>query len=70
MIFSSTEELATIVKEQREKRGMSQRDLARSAGVGNATISCLEKGSGTNVSLRTFLAIAGALGIDIDINRE
>ena len=65
MIVSSSEELANVVKSEREKRGISQRDLARSAGIGNATISCIENGTATNINVKTLFAISKALGINI-----
>ena len=68
MIVSSTDELASVVKSEREKKGMSQRDLARSAGIGNATISCIESGTATNISVKTLFAISKALGVNIIVD--
>ncbi|GAA0966664.1 XRE family transcriptional regulator [Acrocarpospora macrocephala] len=48
----------------REARGISLSALARSAGIGKATLSGLELGS-RNPTLETLYAVAGALGVPL-----
>lgn len=52
------------VKELRESKGMSQRQLARLANVSNTTIANIEEGSEPLFS--TVAAIATALDVDIN----
>ena len=53
------------VKQIRQKRGITQEQLAEAAGVGVTHISHLETGSGT-VSLKVFLAIVNFLDCSAD----
>ncbi|WP_238010688.1 helix-turn-helix domain-containing protein [Dactylosporangium sp. AC04546] len=48
----------------REARGISLSALARSAGIGKATLSGLELGT-RNPTLETLYAVAGALGVPL-----
>jgi XRE family transcriptional regulator, regulator of sulfur utilization len=48
----------------RESRGISLSALARSAGIGKATLSGLELGT-RNPTLETLYAVAGALGVPL-----
>ncbi|WP_027345911.1 helix-turn-helix domain-containing protein [Hamadaea tsunoensis] len=50
------------LRELREARGISLSELARTAGVGKATLSGLENGT-RNPTLETMYAIAAALGL-------
>ncbi len=52
------------LKEAREARFKSQRDLAREAGVSPTTIMHLETGQNPNPRLSTVRKIADALGVD------
>lgn len=49
----------------REEKGMSQRELSRRTGLGNATISRIEAGEG-NPGPDTLVKIADALSIPVD----
>jgi DNA-binding XRE family transcriptional regulator len=49
----------------RQYRGMSQEALSEAAGVAQAYISQIENGK-RKAGLRALLAIAGALGVDVD----
>ena len=53
------------VKQIRQKKGITQEQLAEAAGVGVTHISHLETGSGT-VSLKVFLAIVNFLNCSAD----
>jgi transcriptional regulator with XRE-family HTH domain len=65
----NTESLATTqvrLKRVREEKGMSQRAVARAAGISQSTYSDLERGDGTGRSLETFARVAKALGVGTD----
>lgn len=55
-------ELARRVREQRDRRMWSQRDLAERAGVSPSTITRVEAGGGA--WRRTVRRLADALGVD------
>jgi len=57
--------LAKRIKHARHEKGYSQSKLAEIVGVSTNTIGRLEI-SYTTVSLKTFLAIANALDVDIN----
>lgn len=63
-----TSDLAKTIKEARLKMGMSQRELAKKSGIGNATVSTIEAGTATNINVRTLLAISGTLGLSLKID--
>jgi transcriptional regulator with XRE-family HTH domain len=50
------------VRDLRQARGLSQEELAESAGVHRTYVSSLERGQ-RNVGLDNILAIAAALGV-------
>lgn len=52
----------------REKIGMSQRELARRVGVSQPVIARLESRKIKNVTLRTLVRAASALGATLTIN--
>jgi transcriptional regulator with XRE-family HTH domain len=52
------------LRQLREARGISLSALARSAGIGKATLSGLELGT-RNPTLETLYAVAGALGVPL-----
>ncbi|GAA0733059.1 helix-turn-helix domain-containing protein [Dactylosporangium roseum] len=52
------------LRQLRESRGISLSALARSAGIGKATLSGLELGT-RNPTLETLYAVAGALGVPL-----
>ncbi len=58
--------LAGRLRMSREKKGWSQRELARRASVRYATISELENGIRTAMNTDTAKKLARALGIGID----
>jgi XRE family aerobic/anaerobic benzoate catabolism transcriptional regulator len=55
------ESVGTAVRTQREKKGLSRRELAGSSGVSERFLAQLETGDG-NISLRRFAEVAHALG--------
>lgn len=61
----STRRLSAVLKGLREKKGMSQRDLAERVGVTDAYIAMLETGKRTNPSLAILKRLAKALGVPV-----
>jgi XRE family transcriptional regulator, aerobic/anaerobic benzoate catabolism transcriptional regulator len=55
------ESVGAAVRTQREKKGLSRRELAGSSGVSERFLAQLETGDG-NISLRRFAEVAHALG--------
>jgi XRE family transcriptional regulator, aerobic/anaerobic benzoate catabolism transcriptional regulator len=55
------ESVGAAVRTQREKKGLSRRELAGSSGVSERFLAQLETGDG-NISLRRFAEVAQALG--------
>ncbi|MGE5185646.1 MAG: shikimate kinase [Acidobacteriota bacterium] len=59
--MSLLESVGTAVRQQRERRGWSRRELAEASGVSERFLAQLEAGEG-NISLRRFADVAHALG--------
>jgi len=59
--MSLLESVGTAVRDQRERRGWSRRELAEHSGVSERFLAQLEVGEG-NISLRRFADVARALG--------
>lgn len=53
------------IKQLREAKGISQRQLAREAGVSQPLLCQIERGT-KNPSLSVGLALAGALGVRVE----
>lgn len=53
------------IKESREKAGISQEQLSKTAGVSRAIISGLENGTITVTTTKTLSKIAEALGVKV-----
>jgi len=60
------QDLATL----RERRKLSQRQLAEILGVKQPVIAKIESGKGKNLELRTIVRIAAALGAKVQIKIE
>ena len=61
-------ELSLLIHNEREKSGLSQRDVAKKAHVTQQQLSKIE--SGANCNILTFLKVCNALEIDLDINKS
>ncbi len=59
------EKLGNFIKEQREKNGISQRELARNINVNNKTIHNIEKGLINKVSFDILIKISQQLDINL-----
>ena len=55
-----------IMRKWREKRGLTQCELAELSGINQATISALEKGRNSGGNLDTIELLADALSLSID----
>lgn len=53
------------LKEYREKKGMTQEELAAASGISRTTISQVEGNAVTNLSLKTMQKLANALGYKV-----
>lgn len=58
--------LGQRIKQARERKGWSQRELARQAGVRHAIISELETGKKTDTVGTILKRLARALGVSVD----
>ena len=54
------------MRKWREKRGLTQLELARRSGISQVTISALEIGRNSGGNLDTIELLADALGLSID----
>jgi transcriptional regulator with XRE-family HTH domain len=54
------------LKRIREQRGLSQRQLAKAAGVHSTAVSRLENGARSNPQASTITHIARALGVSVE----
>jgi XRE family transcriptional regulator of biofilm formation len=57
--------LATVIRELREREGMTQIDLAKKAKVSQGYLAALETGLKKNPSLPTLRKLARALGVPV-----
>jgi ribosome-binding protein aMBF1 (putative translation factor) len=62
--FEHAYDLAMQITELRERRGLTQADLANQTGIDQADISRIERGS-ANPTERTLTRIADALGAEL-----
>ena len=69
-LFEEESKLARImvaIQEEREKRGMSQADIAKKAHITQQQMSKIE--SGENCTITTLLKVCQALGLDLVIQK-
>ena len=55
-----------MIRELRVKRGWSQSELARRAGIRQGVLSYIESGRTKHPRIDTLTAIAAALGVSVD----
>jgi len=60
-------ELGEKIKTLRKEKTLSQEELARKSGISRATLSKLENGNLTKISVATLDRVLGVLGFTIDI---
>ena len=56
----------TVIRELRQKRGWSQNELAKRAGIKQSVLSFIESGRTKNPRVDTLSAIAAALGVPVE----
>ncbi len=66
VLIDSVQKIGEIVKEERKRQGMLQRDLADVSGVSLHFLSDLEKGKPT-VELQKVLQVLAGLGIAVEL---
>ncbi|MCL2557602.1 MAG: helix-turn-helix domain-containing protein [Treponema sp.] len=59
-------ELGLAIADARERRGMTQRELAQKCGVTQQQLSKIE--NGINCNLLTFIKASSALGLDLTVS--
>lgn len=64
--MTAQEEAVKFIVARREKLGLSQLELARRSGVGQATVSRFENGLG-GVTLGTLARLAAALDCEVQV---
>ena len=62
--------LAENIKKYRAKRGLSQEDLARAAGITHSALSKIEAGYSQDPRVMTVRKIAIALEVTVDVLLE
>ena len=55
-----------MIRELRKRRGMTQTELARRAGVKQGVISYIESGKTKHPRIDTLIAIAAVLGVSVE----
>ena len=60
-------ELGEKIKTLRKEKKLSQVELAKKSGISRATLSKLENGNLTKISVATLDRVLGVLGFTIDI---
>jgi len=60
-------ELGEKIKTLRKEKNLSQIELAKKSGISRATLSKLENGNLTKISVATLDRVLGVLGFTIDI---
>ncbi len=60
-------ELGEKIKTLRKEKKLSQTELAKKSGISRATLSKLENGNLTKISVATLDRVLGVLGFTIDI---
>ncbi|MEI6728123.1 MAG: helix-turn-helix transcriptional regulator [bacterium] len=62
LVYKAMMDIACQIKFEREKRGLSQRELAEITGLTQTTILRLEKGKNSN--LETLFTVSTAMGLN------
>ncbi len=60
-------DLGERIRELRKERGLTQEELAKQAGISRATLSKLENGFISQISVVTLSEILNTLGYELDI---
>ena len=60
-------DLGLALREQRKRRGLTQAELARQAGLSRATLSLLENGSVPELGIRKVIRVLELLGLELAV---
>lgn len=60
-------EIGSLLKEARQKAGLSQEQLARPLGMSRATISAIESGRCEEIGFQKLLALLERVGLEISV---
>ena len=64
------EEIARLIRRRRKELGISQKELAESAGISRATLSKIEKTRGlAKVKFSTLVRIVRELGYEFEVKK-
>lgn len=63
-------QLGQMILAHRKSRGLTQQELAERARVSRYTLIKLEKGSASDIQLKTLLAILSELNLTIDVRER
>jgi transcriptional regulator with XRE-family HTH domain len=61
-------EAGTLIREARQRAGLTQAELAKSLGMSRATISQLENGVIVELGVRKLGQICGRLGLEVSVH--
>ncbi len=59
--------IGSMIKEERKKKGLTQKELARKAGLSRQTLSKIESGHAALVSLVVFEKLLRILDLEIEL---
>lgn len=65
-LVTSAQSLGAIIRDERKKLGLTQIELGKMTGLGQTTLSLVEKGKST-VQLQTILVLLAALKLNLQI---
>jgi transcriptional regulator with XRE-family HTH domain len=63
--YMNFSEAGTLIREEREKKGLTQEALARTLGMSRATVSKVENGIIEEIGVRKLAALCNRLGLDV-----
>lgn len=67
--FTSPEELFSLIEEQRKKKGLSQRDLSKRAGLSHATF-WFAATRGADITLNSALRYVDVLDLKLQVSKK
>jgi len=62
-------EIGKLIRKERKERKMTQKELAKKAGLSRATIINIEKGRFGSLSFASILSVLRIVGYDINIEK-
>lgn len=65
-LITSPQSLGAVIRDERKKQGLTQIELGKLTGLGQTTVSLIEKGK-PSVQLQTILLLLAALKLNLQI---